>query len=116
MTLHGLGLEKAKIKFGSTAATVLSANSKTAVVVAPPVYYPPWYRDYYRGYEYRYGQWQHHHDQRKPEHLERRSGWKQPASINGWEKPRRPTEGFAGWSHCCLLLGAHGCSQYLENG
>ena len=35
MTLHGVGLERATIKFGSKIATVVSAGSKTAVVVVP---------------------------------------------------------------------------------
>jgi subtilase family serine protease len=35
VTLHGLGLEKATIRFGSKIATVVSANAKSAVVVVP---------------------------------------------------------------------------------
>ena len=35
MTLHGIGLERATIKFGSKVATVVSAGSKSAVVVVP---------------------------------------------------------------------------------
>ena len=35
VTLHGIGLERATIKFGSRNATVVSAGSKSAVVVVP---------------------------------------------------------------------------------
>jgi len=35
VTVHGLGLEKATIKFGSDVARVISANAKSAVVIVP---------------------------------------------------------------------------------
>jgi subtilase family serine protease len=35
VTVHGLGLEKAIIKFGSNVATVISANARSAVVIVP---------------------------------------------------------------------------------
>ena len=35
VTLHGVGLEKATIKFGSTKARVVSASAKSAVVIVP---------------------------------------------------------------------------------
>ena len=35
VTLHGVGLEKATIKFGSKTATVVTAGAKSAVVIVP---------------------------------------------------------------------------------
>jgi hypothetical protein len=36
VTLHGLGLERATIRFGSTPATVLTATAESATVIVPP--------------------------------------------------------------------------------